>query len=449
MTQVPIDIGTPIRRSQIWPLAEADVRSQETRTEPRKKKSGFAKIWGIVTRSSKNDSQTASRDMSQSFERTEDDLPLAPPPPLSYLVDRGPGDLAIASARHSSTPSLPSSTSPKNVLSSPGISPPTAPSSILPSPVSSPRPGDLDNAHEGRKTSGNYDDQERPGSSPESGNAFNPRHMHPGTPEPDVQQQHQLQQRAQRSPSSAASHLTTPRPIGAARPASSMSREKSLPPLPGEALSHAPVVPPDPRPRTLYTYDPRRIPAGTALDFLPPQAPFRTADVRRQSFGGMASRPNLAIQTTPVSKPIGPDLRRSFGPAYDEFGLSRRSLARLEHVQEDSPLPIVSTPNSKRKSRFGFASLLGKNLFTHERGDVHESGPHQFPLLGKLGSDGQHEVLANGYATTTSRHSTLGGAAAPRMSVMSRKAVEELVAQDPEFVAYRYPSGDQSLDLLR
>jgi hypothetical protein len=35
------------------------------------------------------------------------------------------------------------------------------------------------------------------------------------------------------------------------------------------------------------------------------------------------------------------------------------------------------------------------------------------------------------------------------MSIASRKAIEELVDQDPEFVAYRYPSADQNLTLLR
>ena len=41
------------------------------------------------------------------------------------------------------------------------------------------------------------------------------------------------------------------------------------------------------------------------------------------------------------------------------------------------------------------------------------------------------------------------GAGQSRMSVASRRAIEELVDQDPNFVAYRYPSVDQNIALLR
>lgn len=78
-----------------------------------------------------------------------------------------------------------------------------------------------------------------------------------------------------------------------------------------------------------------------------------------------------------------------------------------------------------------------------------ENVAYQFPVIRKSGSDGQDEVLTNGYATSTSRHSALSTAAGQRMSVVSRKALEELVSQDTEFVAYRYPSNEQRLDLLR
>ena len=78
----------------------------------------------------------------------------------------------------------------------------------------------------------------------------------------------------------------------------------------------------------------------------------------------------------------------------------------------------------------------------------------QFPSIGYSLYDTQDDVATNGYAASTSRHSAISASTntqSPnlRMSVTSRKALEELVQQDPEFVAYRYPSNDQRLDLLR
>ena len=35
------------------------------------------------------------------------------------------------------------------------------------------------------------------------------------------------------------------------------------------------------------------------------------------------------------------------------------------------------------------------------------------------------------------------------MSIMSRKAIEEFVEQDHDFVVYRYPSQSQPVDLIR
>jgi len=77
----------------------------------------------------------------------------------------------------------------------------------------------------------------------------------------------------------------------------------------------------------------------------------------------------------------------------------------------------------------------------------------QFPAIGYSLYD-QDDVATIGYAASASRHSAISASTnAPspnlRMSVTSRKALEELVQEDPEFVAYRYPSNDQRLDILR
>ena len=448
----PIDLNTP-RRSQIWPPTELDDINQSQSTnegKTKKKKGGLAKIWRIVTGSGKNEA-TNTRGVLQKTEGNDDDLPLAPPPPLSYLVDRGPPDLH-GSLRHTSTPSLPSAASAKFGLSSSGMSPPTAPSSILPSPTSLRTPGpDVEVVDSHNTNDGNINDQDHKfGQDDAPGQNQNViwKSMQSISPEPEIRSQ-------------TTANSTWPSSInnGGAR-ATSFSREKSLPPLPTGELP-AQVLPSDLRPRTLYTYDPRQLPPGSrpGHDFLPPQAPFRGADVRRQSFGGISSRPNLPTQTMPVSTPVGFDAHRSFGPHYDEFGISRRSLGRLEHVQENpnrapSPLPLT-----KRKSRFGLPSLLGKKQDKQDKQDkreqpMQENPGHQFPSIGYSPYDTQDDATTNGYATSASRHSAISSSFNTqnpnlRISVASRKALEELVQQDAEFVAYRYPSNDQRLDLLR
>ena len=441
----PIDLNTP-RRSQIWPPAELDNISQSqisSEGKTKKKKGGLAKIWRIVTGSGKNEA-THTRDQLQKAVGNDDDLPLAPPPPLSYLVDRGPTDLLHSgSLRHTSTPSLPSVTSAKIGLSSPGMSPPTAPSSILPSPTSL-RPAGPDievvDSHNANNDGNDHDQDYKLGQDDVSSKNQNVgwRPMQPNTPEPDIRSQ--------------TKDATWPslNNNGAAR-AISFSREKSLPPLPPGELP-AQVLPSDLRPRTLYTYDPRQLPPGSrpAHDFLPPQAPFRSADVRRQSFGGISSRPNLPIQTLPIGKPVGFDKRQSFGLHYDEFGISQRSLGRLEYVQEKPNRAPSPFPLTKRKSKFTLSSLLGKK---QDKQPVQEN-QGQFPSIGYSLYDTQDDVATNGYATSASRHSAISASTntqSPnlRMSVTSRKALEELVQQDAEFVAYRYPSNDQRLDLLR
>ncbi|THV05056.1 hypothetical protein K435DRAFT_774051 [Dendrothele bispora CBS 962.96] len=427
---------TPARRSQLWQTTDLEqITSRQSEEKPKKKK-GLAKIWGIVTRSSKNGSNSRGSNSLDRSERTEDDLPLAPPPPLSYLVNRGPGEhLSGGGARHASTPSLPSTTSPKFGLSASGISPPTAPSTNLPSPASSRQSGtDQDGAV--KKHSGNADDFEL---QPPDSNLDNSKNIYTVISEPN------LRQRMSQSPTShSAFSPATNQPLSqslSSRPTSSLiMREKSLPPLPGEAV---PRVSPngDPRPRTVYTFDPRQLPPGSSPphDFVPPQAPFRNGDMRRQSFGGLTSRPNLdGIVSMSMNGRTMPGT--GFGQSYDEFGNSSRSL----RLGKDSPSRFSTAPvqQTKRKSRFGLSALLGRKNST-DKDPVLET--HQFP---PAGSDAPDEVMT-GYATSTSRHSAFSMAPGPRISVTSRKALEDLVQQDSEFVAYRYPSNDQRLDLLR
>ncbi|KAF9474233.1 hypothetical protein BDN70DRAFT_885073 [Pholiota conissans] len=425
-TTSPIDLNTTRRSQIIWPQGE-DEPSEKGEEKTKKKKGGLAKIWRVIT--GKNEDH--NRDSTRRLEGNEDDLPLAPPPPLSYLVNRGPGEGGM---RHASTPSLPSIVSPK--FGSPGMSPPTAPSSLLPSPASLRRSGDIEIA-DGRNANSDADAQD-------DTIIVQPRQKSLHSAKSD----NQLRPQSQSIPSLPSSPMPTSKSNslspnvanGSARP-TSLSREKSLPPIPpGEQPAR--ILPSDLRPRTYY--DHRTLPPGSgpAHDFLPPQAPFRTPDARRQSFGGTSSKPNL---TMPTSRPVAFDSPRSFGPRYDEFGASRQSLGRLD---------LLANPqaaSTKRKSKFGFASLLGKKSDKREAEPMQEKGVH-FPSMNYSPYDMQDDSTTNGYTNSVSRHSTFSSNAPnpnTRMSVTSRKALEELVQQDAEFVAYRYPSNDQQLDLLR
>ncbi|KZP34516.1 hypothetical protein FIBSPDRAFT_719711 [Athelia psychrophila] len=435
----PIDLASKapsLRHSQAWPSTEPTPQTQ-LQEVPKKKKKGFAKIWGIVT-GSKDKAASQSREMTAtpSFDRTEDDLPLAPPPPLSYLVERGPRDHNAAARQ--STVSLASITSPTNVAPL-AISPATSPSSALPSPTSSRTPNmEPEIAGEGRRLNWGTEDSERMDTGNDASNKLAlPRVLHPVTSEPDIRR---AQLEPLRSPASYM-QLNTPQQYRPnSRPSSVFLLDKSLPPLPGE-----PMPPLEARPHTMYTYDPRQIPAGASPpieNLAAPRAPFRDVDARRQSFGGTTARPNFVSSQTSPSNGYYPREARPPASRYEEFGISRRSLANMENMQEKRP---VSSPTpTKRKSRFGLSSLLGRKSQMYETDAPSGTLTSEFSPR-RSASDPRDEVGSNGgYTTSASRHSV-----GPRMSVMSRKAIEELVEQDPQFVAYRYPSNDQRLDLLR
>ena len=116
----------------------------------------------------------------------------------------------------------------------------------------------------------------------------------------------------------------------------------------------------------------------------------------------------------------------------------------------------MTTPHKpkQRRSKFGLASLFGKKSSDTERdsqiftnGAANGSGsvdPTDYNPYRSSASD-QREHSYNGFGGPGSAHSSN----APRMSVTSKKNIAELVEQDPEFVAYRYPSSEQRLEVLR
>ncbi|KAI0066088.1 hypothetical protein BV25DRAFT_1500377 [Artomyces pyxidatus] len=420
---------------------------EQMEEKPKKKKKGLAKIWRLVTGSSKNDVVVAVDGSvhTRSLDRgPDDDFPLAPPPPISYLVNRSSGEHTGSALRHVSTPSLPSSASPNFALSSAGVSPPTAPSSLLPSPTSS-RPAP--EGSESRKNSGHTEYEAEHPSPVEEEPPTQPsqRNVHPVTSEPD------MRQRSSQLMSGPAPPVPRiPATISGGRPQSLAWREKSLPPLPGESTARFPTHPQlEPRPRTLFSYDMRQmqLDGEQSTQLTTPQAPFRQGDVRRQSFGGISARPNLLIQTVPERRSgfpseFGMNGAHPTAEKYDQFGASRGSLGPLDGSKHNQPA-ARGTPG-KRKSRFGIASLLGKKSPAPERASAALLGV-EFPVTRSSGSEARHEALMNEMGSSGSG----SGHAFPRMSMSARKNIEELVDQSPDFVAYRYPSNDQNIALLR
>ena len=432
----PIELGDRYQTIDSWRDSSALIpsRSIEPKSEDKQKnRKSLAKIWRLVTGTSRNTSAPLP-DLSQtrSLDRAhDDDYPLAPPPPLSYLVSRGTGDNASSALRHVSTPSLPSSASPNYPLSSVGMSPPTAPSSSLPSPTSS-RPVVTSELSENRKgTLADSDGDQLPSPVPEEDSlqaSGTQRSVYPTTSEPDLR----------RRISQALSSLVPPVPpiptsiTQTMRPPSILGwRDKTLPPIPGETQSRTPTVAQgEIRPRTLFSYDMCEVNDGHVL--VAPQPPFAREERRRQSFNGLGnSRPSLVVQSLPVR-------RSGFDPEkYGMFGASRNAL-----------VPASQQQPTKRKSRFSFASLFGRKNSVPMQG----SEPVEFSLGRSSGSDARHEAeLGMHYGNLVAEAEAGQGHSFPRlsMSLTPRKNIESLVDQSPDFVAYRYPSVDQNLHLLQ
>ncbi|EIW63539.1 uncharacterized protein TRAVEDRAFT_161872 [Trametes versicolor FP-101664 SS1] len=444
-----ISSTTPtLRASQSWPRGETSPEPVVSSVPANKKKNGLKKIWKLVTRSSKGAAKGVSQ--SKSVDRHEDDMPLAPPPPLSYLVDRERG----AGRRHVSTPSLLSSMSP-NGFSQFAPSPPTAPSSALPSPTSSRYP-----VLEEKSSGEAHKEQVKQEMEPD--HRISAFELGPSndTGSPDLENRGRTTHSSSKTLSSSGPTTPGTSPPHQRPQSTLLSRDKSLPPIPGEPAVEFPGnTGLDGRPQTMYDLlQNSSNPMSRGL--MPPQAPFRTPDTRRQSFGGMASSPHPAVQSLPSRSPYGrgtlnvpPFLAEE---KYAEFGASSPSLTQWGTQGGKRAMTTPSKPK-KRRSRFGLTSLFGKKSTDTERdsqvfapsatnGSVNGSTePADYNPYRSSASDQRDEPSFNGYGGPGSAHSS----SAPRMSIISKKNIAELVDQDPEFVAYRYPSSDQRLEVLR
>lgn len=151
-----VDIGSKpssLKEGTPWPYADAR-RSLDNATDVSdgpKKKRGLGKFWRMLS----GGSVKSNEPVAQSHRHDLDEEPLAPPPPLSYLVNRGSMQsersptLARNNNRHASMPSLSlSNTSHPTTVTTPtssktasarnqiaNLSSPSDQSSALPSPT--------------------------------------------------------------------------------------------------------------------------------------------------------------------------------------------------------------------------------------------------------------------------------------------------------------------------
>jgi hypothetical protein len=204
------------------------------------------------------------------------------------------------------------------------------------------------------------------------------------------------------------------------RPISMLSLDKSLPPLP---LDDPDVtLPPNydryhtPTTLPMATYEQRAAPYSLNA------GPRFEDAVRRQSFNGLASsRSTLPLGAGHAVPGIG----------YNEFGASRYSGA------------VYDIPNgtNKRKSRFGLSSLLGLK--------GKSSGEHyRAPSTTTLPSATSYPRNSDTFLGHHTRTSLSEQSTSPMLQA-SRRTLDELVVQESDFVAYRYPSKDEKLDLSR
>ncbi len=242
-----------------------------------------------------------------------------------------------------------------------------------------------------------------------------------------------------------------------------------------------------------------------------PNSPFRTQghDGRRSSFGGLTTRPVVQLDSPPLGahtmQPQRAYRQTGNGTVFDDMGYlvngavpsmkGQRSSPQLR--PNTSPSTPKSDKGSKRRSRFGLSALLGKkdkdrDYASSRNGElsVHSqalSADYDYQTLRNPSSDGTG--YTNGLTAPNWRFgqpkragsssslvivepemamdgppsmvlSSPSGENAPRSlnatgrqpshaSSMTGKRVEDLVARDDAFVAYRYPSTDQQLDLPR
>lgn len=470
-----------------------------------KKSGGFGKLWRMV-----RPKKSEGRHQTNSFVSTPQDedvsMPLPPPPKMSYLANHRQTPPPPPHSRQLSTPGSqngalsapshhPRSISQPGPYSAGAISPTTAASSTLPSPTSNrflwrESGGDerrqstfkdpnaeADTEHLGRESESNQPMQyadvngNRPPTTGGSASSEYGRMLQPAN--------NATLTRSPAPSTMVSSSAHSPRPVS--------SMHKPLPPPPpseqGKRQMPASATMPYnmSRPATMV---------ATNETFMPP-APLRddAYDSRRQSFGGMTTRPDLlppgAAQSLQTKRST-PTMAYADSPVnYQEFG---NPYGQQYIVAPYSNGSMSDTGKSKRRSRFlPFLSKKEKEkpVFAPQQqqqqyqqqtnGDLMRystyggASPSQFlpPSRPPFG----HSQRSRSSASLTTPDYAPGMNGAPHysqpfgyndggrpMSGIStftngtrpnKSLIDEVVPRDNDFLAYRYPSTEQTLDISR
>ena len=475
---------------------------RSTSPDPKARKpSGFAKLWRMV-RSKKSEGKHQTNSYLSPPPDEDMNMPLPPPPKMSYLASqRSPHSrqLSTPGSQNGVSPSShPRSVSQPGQYSTATISPTTAASSTLPSPTSN-RFLWRESAGEDRRQSaykeinGIYKDV----------NADTETERVVLDPESNAPTQHG-EVNGSRAPITTGSgsseygrmlQLSNSAPLTRSPAPSTLVSSSVHSPRPASSV-HKPLPPPPPseqgmRPMSSSTTTPYNMTRpNTILNpneaFLPP-GPLRddAYDSRRQSFGGMTTRPDFlppgAAQGLQTKRSI-PGMTYTDSPtAYQEFGIPyERGYAAAPY----SNGTLSDGTKAKRRSRFMLPFLSKKEKEKPAlapqpaNGDTMRystyAGPVSSQFLPPSRAPFSHSQksrssasltvpdfapgMMNSAATTPysqpfgfndSGRPISGASTFVNGQRPNKLLIDEVVPRDNEFVAYRYPSTEQTLDITR
>jgi hypothetical protein len=469
------------------------------------KRSSIGRLWKKMTGGKDKDARHTQQKQVQQVEDLN--TPLDPPPPLSYLVSRSPHERSPQ--RHVSPPSRQSFVAlgpfhPRST-SAPSSGVPPVPGSagsatsfVIPS---SPSTGASQPRYSPRDSVGSGDERRFSQLNANDGmQQFVPVISEDGVYDLQDRSVNAIYGRPSAGPFVShdpygnewgISQSRTPAQMTLNGAMSISSTEKDLPPLPGGARPPVPQAArsfPVLRPITSYEF----------LDYHPPMAPFKS-DVRRQSFsgkigslfGGSRSRQNSDAGLVPPARfgtIGGPDLEYGgVGYYVDEFGASTPSLgrwtSRTDDGQREIPVTTYSIATSKKDKRssrtrsrgfsgrlsaiFGGGGRSSSGDASHGREGAgrrsmdRENHLQQTAMNGNglAPSDGERYARQSTYASHPGRQASRSDVELrqsvsslvtfPRHSVASSRRYEAVIPQERDFIAMRYPTESERLNLLR
>ncbi len=411
----------------------------------------------MIGRSRRNSKST---EMSGPWPQSHDcDGPLAPPPPISYLVNRNVSERAPL-GRHVSSPSMQTSASAHQLRSATmpvttqyTNAPLSAPSLFMPSPTSvatsgrfSPRTSILS---EDRRLSAPVDEVEvYTEDSYDRRDGQRAVHSMYATRPPEIN--YPYGQEAWRAMATQSPATLSAKTMGGRQRLSTTSVDKELPAVPGEFPTTRSQ--PSLRPASVNNVPPRAVTTPWTMDELRQSSISLHA---RPSIQTMVSGPPQGAQTQDL---VPPPILSHYGVG--EFGVSTGSLGRWDDEVSRPTLTLVTDKSTRRRSRLAnIASMFtgssrhsvgreDKMKATTSQGSDFTTGEKQlYPL--HMGHQTFPMTMHPSYSETALRKSTSSAVSLPRTSKASISRFADLIPQENELLALRYPTEEEREDLMR